>query len=216
MGCQYVPMQTVIVEHALLGDVITRIRDRATPYSRFPDLVSRATNLLLTSATAQLPTQEVTVETPVAPAHGQALTMQPLLLPVLRAGLSMLDTARRLLPEAPVGFAGLRRDEETAQATWYLESMPADLTGQYVLVLEPMVATGGTLASVIAELADRGAVAVVIVSLICSDPGLKVLAESPHSAMITVVAAARDAALTDRSYITPGLGDAGDRAFGWS
>lgn len=209
-------MQTVIVEHALLADITTRIRDRTTDYSQFPELISRAAMLLLTTATAHLPTHEVTVETPVAPARGEELTMQPLLLPVLRAGLSMLDTARRLLPEAPVGFAGLRRNEDTAEATWYLESMPSDLTGRRVIVLEPMVATGGTLTSVVAELVSRGAMAVVIVSLICSDPGLQVLDSSPHSDMITVVAAARDAALNDRAYITPGLGDAGDRAFGWA
>ena len=209
-------MQTVIVEHALLADAITRIRDRDTPYSQFPELVSRATMALLTSATSQLPTEEIPVTTPVAATTGQRLIAQPLLLPVLRAGLSMLDTARRLMPEAPVGFAGLRRDEETARAAWYLESMPADLTGRHVIILEPMVATGGTLTSVIAEVVDRGAAAVVIVSLICSDPGLQVLSDSPHSHLLTVVAAARDAALNDRAYIVPGLGDAGDRAFGWA
>ena len=208
-------MQTVIVDHPLLADLTRQLRDRDTPYSRFPDLVARATQLLLSEATATLPTEHVTVQTPVAPASGQRLTAQPLLLPVLRAGLSMLDTARRLLPDAPVGFAGLRRNEETAQASWYLNSMPADLSDRHVIVLEPMVATGGTLTSVIAEVVERGAAAVVIVSLICSDPGLQVLADSPHGQLITVVAAARDAALNDRAYITPGLGDAGDRAFGW-
>lgn len=208
-------MQTVIVDHPLLADLITQIRDRETPYSRFPDLVAQATQLLLAEATATLPTHSVTVQTPVAHAAGQRLSAQPLLLPVLRAGLSMLDTARRLLPDAPVGFAGLRRNEETAKADWYLDSMPSELSGRHVLILEPMVATGGTLTSVIAAVVDRGATAVVIVSLICSDPGLQVLADSQHSHAITVVAAARDAALNDRAYITPGLGDAGDRAFGW-
>lgn len=209
-------MKTVIVDHALLADITARIRDRDTPYSQFPDLVSRATSLLLTAATAELPTARVSVETPLATADGQQLIAQPLLLPILRAGLSMLDTARRLLPEAPVGFAGLRRDEETAKASWYLESMPEDLTGRHVIILEPMVATGGTLTSVVAEVVTRGAAAVVIVSLICSDPGLQVLDASPHRDRISVIAAARDEALNDRSYIVPGLGDAGDRAFGWS
>lgn len=208
-------MRTVIVEHGLLADITTRIRDRTTPYPQFAELVSRATTLLLATATAQLPTQQVTVDSPVAEVDGHALTAQPLLLPVLRAGLSMLDTARRLLPDAPVGFAGLRRDEETAHAVWYLDSMPADLTGRHVIILEPMVATGGTLTSVISDVVGRGAVAVVIVSLICSDPGLAVLERCPHSDLVTVVAAARDPGLNDRSYIVPGLGDAGDRAFGW-
>lgn len=208
-------MHIVIVDHPLLADITTRIRDRETTYAQFPELVARATQVLLVSATAGLPTKDMTVQTPVASAAGRQLAAQPLLLPVLRAGLSMLDTARRLLPEAPVGFAGLRRNEETAEASWYLESMPADLAGQHVIILEPMVATGGTLTSVIAEVVDRGADSVVIVSLICSEPGLAVLANSPHAHLVTVVAAARDAALNDRAYITPGLGDAGDRAFGW-
>lgn len=208
-------MQTVIVDHPLLADITTQIRDRETPDSRFPDLVARATQLLLTEATADLPTHEVSLRTPEAPTSGQRLSSQPLLLPVLRAGLAMLDTARRLLPEAPVGFAGLRRDEETAKAYWYLDSMPADLSGRHVIILEPMVATGGTLTEVISEVVGRGAVAVVIVSLICAEPGLQVLANSPQGHLVTVVAAAQDAALNDRAYITPGLGDAGDRSFGW-
>lgn len=208
-------MHTVIVDHPLLADIVTRIRDAQTPYALFPGLVARATSLLLTTATADLATDAVEVDTPIAAASGRQLHAQPLLLPVLRAGLSMLDTARALLPEAPVGFAGLRRDEETAHASWYLRSMPDDLSERHVIVLEPMVATGGTLVSVIDDVMNRGATAVVIVSLICSEPGLRVLATSEHRDHITVVAAAHDPGLTDRAYISPGLGDAGDRAFGW-
>lgn len=209
-------MDTTIVEHPLLADTVTRIRDERTGQAAFAELIGRATTVLMVTATARLVTAPVTVRTPIAPTQGAQLVSQPLLLPVLRAGLTMLESARALLPAAPIGFAGLRRDESTAQATWYLRSLPADLHGRDVIVLEPMIATGGTLLQVIDEVVARGASSVTIVSLICSDTGLGTLQNSPHESLIQVVAAACDSALTDHAFIDPGLGDAGDRAFGWT
>lgn len=209
-------MDTTIVEHPLLTDIITRVRDKRTEQSAFVALIGQATGILLVEATARLQTAPTQVTTPVATADGALLVSQPLLLPVLRAGLTMLDAARRLLPAAPVGFAGLRRNEETAEASWYLESLPEDLKGRDVIVLEPMVATGGTLVQVAAEVVDRGATTVTIVSMICSEPGLAVLRGSEHAHLLRVVAAACDSSLTTASFIAPGLGDAGDRAFGWA
>lgn len=207
-------MKLDLIDHPVLAATLTRIRDRTTPSDHFTALVGRATSILLVSATRHLPVVPFEVTTPLAATTGTALTQQPLILPVLRAGLSMLEPARSLLPAAPVGFVGLRRDEATGNADWYLNSLPESLNDRHVLVLEPMVATGGTLTQVVAKVRDRGAGPVTIVSLICSEPGLSVL-EAQTAADLTVVTAAVDAELTPERFITPGLGDAGDRCFGW-
>lgn len=207
-------MRIELVTHPVLADVLAGIRDRDTPGEQFTALVGRATTMLLVPATAHLPVSPTQVETPLATADAQILTRQPLIVPVLRAALTMLDSARAFLPRAPVGFVGLRRDEETATATWYLDSLPAALSGRHVLILEPMVATGGTLTQVITELRARGAGPITILSLICCTQGLEVL-ERLHDEDLTVVTAAVDQALTPNRFISPGLGDAGDRSFGW-
>lgn len=208
-------MNLDVIDHPLLADALTAIRDRTTPSERFAALVGRATTVLLVAATDQLSVKVVDIQTPLAATTGAAVKVQPLLLPVLRAGLSMLDAARSLLPAAPVGFVGLRRDETTGAADWYLDSLPNSLEGRPVLILEPMVATGGTLSQVVAGVQRRGAGPITIISLICSEPGLAVLAEGHTTADLRVVTAAVDAALTPELFITPGLGDAGDRSFGW-
>lgn len=209
-------MRVTVVEHPLLAAVLTGIRDANTPASDFVDLVGRATTLLLTTATADLPTVAGTVETPLATTDCRRLRQQPLLVPVLRAGLGMLDSGRRLLPEAPVAFVGLRRDERTARAAWYLNALPADLTDQPVLVLEPMIATGGTLGDVVTRLADLGAPTVTIVSLICAPAGIAALERAAEHLPtdVHVVTAAQDQYLNEQFFIVPGLGDAGDRLFG--
>jgi uracil phosphoribosyltransferase len=208
-------VKTDVVTHPVLADLITSIRDRRTPPEHFAALVHRATTVLLVSATDELTTSPVTINTPLAAAEGNVVVTPPLLLPVLRAGLSMLDAARALLPQSPVGFVGLRRNEDTASASWYLHSLPAQLTDVPVIILEPMVATGGTLTQVITEVRQHGAQHITIVSLICSEPGLTVLRDHPEADCVRVVTAAVDAELNAEHFITPGLGDAGDRAFGW-
>ncbi|MDQ1246655.1 MAG: uracil phosphoribosyltransferase [Actinomycetota bacterium] len=209
-------MRVTVVEHPVLAAVLTGIRDERSSSSSFVGLVDRATNLLLSPATAELPTIAGVVTTPVGPADCKQLTHEPLLVPVLRAGLGMLDSARRLLPESPVAFVGLRRDEATARATWYLDALPDDLTGVPVIVLEPMIATGGTLGDVITRLARLGSPAVTVVSLLCAPEGIAAIerATSDVPCDVHIVAAAVDQGLNDRHFIVPGLGDAGDRLFG--
>jgi len=160
----------------------------------------------------------VTVNTPLAPAPGAKLAGPvPLVVPVLRAGIGMLDGMTRLLPTADVGFVGLRRDEESLIATTYANRLPADLSGREVFVLDPMLATGGTLETVVSMLVSRGAAAVTAVCLLAAPEGIARLeAAFPGNGPIPVrvVTAALDERLNDRGFILPGLGDAGDRLFG--
>ena len=209
-------MRLTVVEHPLLAATLTGIRDVNSPASTFVELVERATLLLLTAATADLPTDAGTVQTPLATADCRRLRHQPLLVPVLRAGLGMLESARRLLPEAPIALVGLRRDERTARASWYLNALPTDLTDVQVIVLEPMIATGGTLGDVVTRLADLGAPTVTVVSVICAPAGIAALERTAERLPtdVHVVTAAQDRSLNDQFFIVPGLGDAGDRLFG--
>jgi uracil phosphoribosyltransferase len=174
--------------------------------------------LLAYEATRGIRVEPVSVHTPIGTADGVKLARPvPLVVPVLRAGIGMLDGMTRLLPRADVGFVGMARDEETLVASTYAARLPADLTGRQAFVLDPMLATGGTLETVIGMLVSRGAAAVTAICLLAAPEGLARLAEAfgddlPVS--VRVVTAAIDDALNDRGYIVPGLGDAGDRLFG--
>jgi uracil phosphoribosyltransferase len=173
--------------------------------------------LLAYEATRSVRTVPVSVRTPVATAQGVRLANPvPLIVPVLRAGAGMLDGMVRLLPMAAVGFVGLVRDEESLVASTYAERLPADLTGRDTFVLDPMLATGGTLQTVISMLAARGAASVTAVCLLAAPEGLRHLEECfpDDTPPVTVVTGALDERLNDKGYIIPGLGDAGDRLFG--
>lgn len=173
--------------------------------------------LLAYEATREIRTTPVSVRTPVALAEGVRLADPvPLIVPVLRAGAGMLDGMVRLLPMAAVGFVGLVRDEESLVASTYAERLPADLTGRDTFVLDPMLATGGTLQTVISMLAARGAASVTAVCLLAAPEGLRRLEECfpDDTPPVTVVTGALDERLNDKGYIIPGLGDAGDRLFG--
>jgi uracil phosphoribosyltransferase len=160
----------------------------------------------------------VTVTTPLGPADGVKLAGPvPLVVPVLRAGIGMLDGMTRLLPTADVGFVGMVRDEESLVASTYADRLPADLSGREVFVLDPMLATGGTLETVIGMLAERGVAAVTAVCLLAAPEGVARLESAfptDDPVRVRVVTAAMDERLNDRGYIIPGLGDAGDRLFG--
>ena len=209
-------VRVTIVDHPLLADVMATIRDRRTSTPDFVDAVDRASALLLMAATADLPTRTTTIDTPLAPASCEVVAHEIVLVPILRAGLGMLDSARRLLPNAAVAFVGLRRDEATAQASWYLDALPDNLAGCAVIVLEPMIATGGTLCDVVRRLDDLGATSVTITALLCTPEGLGVIdaAVADLDAQVHIVAAAQDDGLNADKFIVPGLGDAGDRLFG--
>ena len=211
-------MQTLVADHPLVAHKLTTLRDSATEAPTFRRLADELVTLLAYEATREMRVQPVTVQTPVAEARGVKLARPtPLVVPVLRAGIGMLDGMTRLLPTAEVGFVGLVRDEESLIASAYADRLPADLTGRDTFVLDPMLATGGTLETVIAMLAGRGAAAVTAVCLLAAPEGLARLDEAfpdGGEVPIRVVTATIDERLNDRGYIVPGLGDAGDRLFG--
>ena len=208
-------MHLAVSDHALVAARLTALRDETTPTVAFRGLVDQLVTLLAHDATRSLAVAPWRVTTPVAPVAGVRLDgPAPLLVPVLRAGLGMLTGMHRALPEADVGFLGMVRDEVTLQATTYAERLPADLGGRPCFVLDPMLATGGTLAASLAYLLDRGAGAVVAVCLLAAPEGIARLEAEVGGADVTLVVGAVDERLDERGYIVPGLGDAGDRLFG--
>jgi uracil phosphoribosyltransferase len=211
-------MRTLLADHPLVTHKLTLLRDAATDRATFRTLTDELVTLLAYEATREIRVTEVAVTTPVGDATGAKLAVpRPLIIPVLRAGIGMLDGMTRLLPMADVGFVGMVRDEKSLQASTYANRLPADLTGREVFVLDPMLATGGTLVTVIGMLAERGAAAVTAICLLAAPEGLARLDDAfPDSAAPTVrvVTGAVDERLNDKGYIVPGLGDAGDRLFG--
>ena len=211
-------MRTLLADHPLVTHKLTLLRDTATDRATFRTLADELVTLLAYEATREIRVTEVSVTTPVGDATGAKLAApRPLIVPVLRAGIGMLDGMTRLLPMADVGFVGMVRDEESLQASTYADRLPADLTGREVFVLDPMLATGGTLVTVIGMLAKRGAAAVTAICLLASPEGLARVEEAfPEAARppVRVVTGAVDERLNDKGYIVPGLGDAGDRLFG--
>jgi uracil phosphoribosyltransferase len=211
-------MQTLVADHPLVAHKLTALRDAGTETPVFRRLTDELVTLLAYEATRHIRVEPVSVPTPVAQAPGVRLARPvPMVVPVLRAGIGMLDGMTRLLPSADVGFVGLARDERTLVATTYAERLPAELTGRLAFVLDPMLATGGTLETVISMLVSRGAAAVTAICLLAAPEGVDRLARAfpdDGPAQVRVVTAGLDEKLNDRGYIVPGLGDAGDRLFG--
>jgi uracil phosphoribosyltransferase len=211
-------MQTLVVDHPLIAHKLTALRDESTDSPTFRRLTDELVTLLAYEATREVRVQPVTVRTPVGEAQGVRMARpEPLVVPVLRAGIGMLDGMIRLLPTAEVGFVGLARDEESLVAATYANRLPANLADRDVFVLDPMLATGGTLETVITMLADREAASVTAVSLLAAPEGVDRLAGAfpgDEPLPVRVVIAGMDERLNDRGYIIPGLGDAGDRLFG--
>ncbi|HVB42301.1 MAG TPA: uracil phosphoribosyltransferase [Streptosporangiaceae bacterium] len=211
-------MQTLVADHPLVAHKLTALRDVRTETPVFRSLTDELVTLLAYEATRDIRVERVSVQTPVASAGGVKLSKpNPLVVPVLRAGIGMLDGMARLLPKADVGFVGLARDEETLVASSYATRLPADLTGRDTFVLDPMLATGGTLENVFEMLASRGAASLTAICLLAAPEGIARV----HAAFgddypipVKVVTAGLDERLNDRGYIVPGLGDAGDRLFG--
>lgn len=211
-------MQTTVVDHPLVAHKLTVLRDIHTDTPAFRRLADELTTLLGYEATRHVRVDPVTVPTPVGSANGVKLARPvPLLVPVLRAGIGMLDGMARLLPQADIGFVGLVRDEDTLVSATYATRLPDDLTGRQTFILDPMLATGGTMETVIRMLLDRAAAAVTAVSLLAAPEGLARLEAAFPGELaqpVRVVTAALDTKLNDKGYIVPGLGDAGDRLFG--
>lgn len=202
-----------VLDHPLLQDRLARLRDRATGPAEFRRLLLEAAWLMAVDVTRDLPSVEVTVQTPLAPARARQLAdPPPALVAVLRAGLVLAEGFLRLLPEAAVGHVGLYRDEETLRPVPYYEKLPPDLDARRVLVLDPMLATGGSACEAVARVKRAGARDVRVVCLLAAPEGLQRLhALHPD---VPVYTAAVDERLNERGFIVPGLGDAGDRSFG--
>lgn len=209
-------MRLHVADHPLIAHKLTVLRDIDTKQPTFRLLVDELVTLLAYEATRDVRTEQISITTPVAPTVGTHLAdPKPMVVPILRAGLGMLAGMTHLLPTAEVGFLGLRRDEQTLQAITYANRLPDDLSGRQCFVLDPMLATGGTLVASIDYLFQRGARDVTCICLIAAPEGIEVVSKHVGDrADVTVVVAAVDERLNDKAYIVPGLGDAGDRLYG--
>jgi uracil phosphoribosyltransferase len=210
-------MRTLVVDHPLVDHKLTALRDETTDTPTFRRLADQLVTLLAYEATRDVRVHPVHITTPVGPTTGVTLSMpRPLVVPILRAGLGMLEGMLRLLPTAEVGFLGMVRNEETLEASTYAERLPDDLSGRQCFVLDPMLATGGTLAAAVSFLTDRGADHITAICLLAAPEGLARMEGELEGLQIpvTVVTAALDECLNDQGYIVPGLGDAGDRLYG--
>ncbi|WP_066375625.1 uracil phosphoribosyltransferase [Herbidospora mongoliensis] len=210
-------METHVVDHPLVSHKLTTLRDVRTDSPTFRRLADELVTLLAYEATREVRVSEVTVETPLTTTRGVRLSRPtPLVVPILRAGLGMLDGMMRLLPTAEVGFLGMIRNEETLEASTYATRLPEDLSGRQCFVLDPMLATGGTLSAAIEFLFSRGAEDVTALCLLAAPEGLAHLESVFHDSgrPIKVVTAGLDERLNELGYIMPGLGDAGDRLYG--
>ncbi len=210
-------MHLHVVDHPLVSHKLTTLRDQETASPEFRRLTEELVTLLAYEATRDVRVEPVRITTPVGPTDGVSLSRpRPLVVPILRAGLGMLEGMMRLMPTAEVGFLGMVRNEETLEASTYAERLPADLSGRQCYVLDPMLATGGTLAAAIRFLTDRGADQITCICLLVAPEGVQNLEDglAGLDVPVTVVTSALDERLNDKGYIVPGLGDAGDRLYG--
>jgi uracil phosphoribosyltransferase len=205
-------VDVLVVDHPLALSRLTALRETSTDSASFRAALHELTTMLVYEAARGFPVQRYAVQTPVAAAEGIRLANPPLLVPVLRAGLGMADSALALLPESSMGFVGLARDEHTFEPRAYMESLPPDLSGLPVLVLDPMLATGGSLEHCCRLLADRGCTEITVLCVLAAPAGIERLERS--GLPLRLVTASIDEGLNEKMYIVPGLGDAGDRQFG--
>jgi uracil phosphoribosyltransferase len=201
-----------VVDHPLAAARLTSLRDERTDNAAFRAALRELTLMLVYEATRDSASEPVPIRTPLADTVGSRLAQPPLLVPVLRAGLGMVDEAHAAIPESRVGFVGVARDEAAAQPVPYLESLPDDLTELPVMVLEPMLATGGSMKHTVGLLRRRGAADITVLCAVAAPEGIAALEKAaPNARLFT---AAVDDGLNEIAYIVPGLGDAGDRQFG--
>ena len=205
-------MPVHIVDHPLVHDALVELRDRNTPPEHFRRAANRISVLLAAEALREVPSTSVTVETPIGPAPGRRLKHNVVVVPVLRAGLGMLDAVLELVPDARVGHIGLQRDEETAVASRYYSKFPAGLDQSYVLMIDPMLATGGSAVEAINLIQAAGAKDIRIVCIVAAPEGVAVVQQ--HHPQVSIYTPVIDSHLNAQKYIVPGLGDFGDRLYG--
>jgi uracil phosphoribosyltransferase len=205
-------VQTVVIDHPIVRTRLSVMRDERSSNAEFRAALRELATLLVYEATRQLPVTELPLRTPVGPTVGTTLLNPPLLVPVLRAGLGMAEAAFNLLPESQMGFVGLARNEDTHQPEAYMASLPDSLAGRPVLVLDPMLATGGSLVHCCQLLASRGADDITVICALAAPEGIEKVAATGLAGRLFT--ASIDDGLNANAYIVPGLGDAGDRQFG--
>lgn len=209
------PMRVHVADHPLITHKLTVLRDKRTTSPVFRSLTEELVTLLAYEATREVRTNPVTIQTPVTETVGVEIsTPRPLVVPILRAGLGMLEGMVKLLPTAEVGFLGMQRDEETFEPVTYAERLPDDLSGRQCFVLDPMLATGGSLGAAIEFLFKRGADDVTAICILAAPEGLEALEKMTEGRNVNIVLGAVDEKLDEHGYIVPGLGDAGDRLYG--
>jgi uracil phosphoribosyltransferase len=210
-------MKVHVANHPLISHKLTVLRDETTDSPTFRHLVEELVTLLAYEATRDVQTVKVMIKTPVTETEGLKMASpRPIVVPILRAGLGMLEGMSRLVPNAEVGFLGMVRDEKTLQASTYANRLPDDLSGRHCFVLDPMLATGGTLVAALNYLIERGATEITAICILAAPEGIATMerAFADSKIPITVVTGALDEKLNERGYIVPGLGDAGDRLYG--
>lgn len=205
-------MEITIVDHPLALARLTILRDARSDNSAFRAAAADLGTMLVYEASRNLPVENFRTTTPVGIAEGTRLENPPIIVPIIRAGLSMIEPALSMIPDAQVGFIGLARNEETHEPVPYLEALPSDLTGQPVFIVDPMLATGGSLLNALQLLADRGATDITAICMISAQPGVDALEKS--GLPVRLVTTCIDPELNEDAYIVPGLGDAGDRLYG--
>src|SRR5438874_1531516 len=204
-------MSLTVVDHPLAQHLLTQLRDVSTPPPVFRTLAKRLTIALVLEAVRGLPTVESVVQTPLEPAEGRSITPDLVAVPILRAGLGMLEAVTELFPEVSVGYIGLERDDTTLLPTSYYQKLPP-IEGRFVLLLDPMLATGGSAARACSSIGAKGPAQILFVCVVAAPQGLARM-EKEHPE-VPVFTAALDRDLTDNGYILPGLGDFGDRLYG--
>jgi uracil phosphoribosyltransferase len=206
-------VETVIVDHPLVLDALTRIRDVNTPNALFRQHLERIGMLLIAEATQTLPTVQGTVTTPLTETSATRLAVQPVIVPILRAGLGFLAPAQQLLPAADIGFIGIARNEKTHEPEPYVNKLPDNIAERPVIVVDPMLATGGSLIHTLELLVERGAQQpMTVICALCAPEGIE--AVEACGIDVTLFTATVDERLNEQAFIVPGLGDAGDRQFG--
>ena len=201
-----------VIAHPLVQRNLTRLRDQRTQPQEFRRLLGEIASLMLYEATRSFATRPTAVQTPLAPARGFRIKRDVVLVPVLRAGLGMLDSILQLIPNARVGFIGLKREETTLRAQFYHKSLPKNLSRFEVILIDPMLATGGSAVAALDLLAEQGAKQVRLVNLVAAPEGIRRVRK--RYPQLPIFTAAIDRRLNNKGYILPGLGDVGDRLFG--